>query len=41
MLGSYNAQGPDPVDRGTTAVNGTGKFIKEDFSLDQSLEISL
>jgi hypothetical protein len=41
MLGSYNAQGPDPVDGGSTAVNGAGKFIKEDLSFDQPLEISL
>jgi hypothetical protein len=41
MFGSYNAQGPDPVDGGSAAVDGTGKFIKEDLSLDQFLEISL
>jgi hypothetical protein len=37
----YNAERFHPVDRGSTAVNGAGQFIKEDLSLDQFLEISL
>jgi hypothetical protein len=41
MFGFYNAERLHPVDGGSTAVNGAGKFIKEDLSLDQPLEISL
>src|SRR5512139_1076579 len=41
MFGFYNAEGLHLVDGGSTAVNGAGKFIEEDLSLDQPLEISL